>query len=480
MDRYFLTIDLGTTSVKLMVWDRTGKTISREVYPVELAYPKPGWVECDPEAIAWSVQEALGKIDVPLEGIGLATQRETTVIWDGGGTPLYPAIVWQDRRTSPWCEAHQKERGFLYSRTGLILDPYFSLSKLVWLLEHVPKGTVPYFGTLDSFLLWKLTGGQSYLTDYTNASRTMVYNIFSLEWDREIIRMFSLEGVNFPRAVSSFHRFGETKTRRGTVPILAMLGDQQSSFLGQGCLKPGDVKNTYGTGSFLLAHCGDTTPCHSEGLIVTLASQVSDRPVFALEASAFSAGALMEWLKNTGLITHAGETDDLARQARTIDDLVIIPAFCGLGAPHWDPYARGAMLGLTPAVGRAEIVRACLEAVALESAALIEQLCLSVPGITEITVDGGMSQNAFLMQFQADVSGKNIRLFPDPEATSLGVFFLMANRLGYLEQEYLLEKRFSGTLYTPKMSESERRRYLAKWQRGIERVRGWSRHDEKL
>ena len=482
MNAYFLTIDLGTTNVKLLTWNTTGEIIERNQFPVTLTYPLPGGVEFDPNALLSTLKEKLTQLKYRPRGIGITNQRETTIVWDESGKLVYPAIVWQDRRTARWCTENRDKTEFLYRKTGLMLDPYFSLSKLVWILNNVSCKKPVYFGTLDTYVLWKLTGGKSYYTEYTNASRTMMFNIYTLEWDQDIIREFSLQDVIFPAVVPSTYHFGEFPLgAHAYSPVQAVLGDQQASFLGQGCFTPGVMKNTYGTGCFLMANCGRAYPKQSRKLLTTLASFEDDRkPVYALEGCAFSAGVLMEWLQTLGFYQDPHETEKLAREAKKFDDLLLIPAFWGLGVPYWDPYARGALFGLTPNVGKKEIVYAALEAVALESTDIMKSMEQVVPETKEMTVDGGMSRNQYLMQLQADLSGKAIRVFPEVEATSLGVFYLMAASHGLLKRDFIEAKRQKGTVFTPAVAEEERKRHLEKWQRGIERVRGWSSHEKTL
>ncbi len=482
MDKYFLTIDLGTTSVKLLTWNAEGEVIGRDQFPVALSFPFAGAVEFHPDTLLEMLIQRIKHVQHFPEGIGITNQRETTVVWDTDGKPVYPAIVWQDRRTARWCSDNRDKAEYLYRKTGLMLDPYFSLSKLVWILENISHREPVFFGTLDTYVLWKLTGGKSHCTDYTNASRTMMFNIHTLEWDQDIIDEFSLQDVVFPSVVPSHSHFGEIESgKKRYVPVQAVLGDQQASFLGQGCFRIGAIKNTYGTGCFLMANCGRKYPANGEKLLVTLASfEDNPQPVYVLEACAFSAGVVMEWLQSLGFFQDPDETEKLAREAKMTDDVLLVPAFWGLGAPHWDPYARGAIFGLTPNVGKKEIVRAALEAVALESTDLVHAMEQHVSAMEELSVDGGMSRNRYLMQLQSDLSGRIVRVFPEVEATSLGVFYLMASSLGLLKRNFIEAKRKEGTVFTPSMEEEKRREHLEKWRRGIERVKGWSVHDEAL
>jgi glycerol kinase len=469
---------LGTTSVKLIVWDESGRKVYQDSFPVKLNYPEEGWVEFDPEEMYRDLVKKMKSLPCPLAGMGITNQRETTVLWDESGQLFYPAIVWQDRRTANWCVENLERENWLRDKTGLPLDPYFSLSKVVWILNRVGNEKKINFGTLDTYIIWKLTEGQSFVTDHTNASRTLFYNIHSLAWDEEIISEFGLKRVNFPEIRPSFSEFGECQVGDQRIPIYVILGDQQASFLGQGCFQKGDTKNTYGTGCFLMANAGEAYPKRNPGLIVTVASLEEDRPIYALEGSAFSAGVLMDWLVKLGLVTHPSETEQYAREAITTRDLVFIPAFTGLGAPYWDPYARGAILGLTPQIGKNEIIRAALEAVAFESAELISRMEEMLKPVEEIIVDGGMTKNKLLMQMQADISGKVIKVFPEPEATSLGVFYLMGKRLGFLDRSFIENKKKNAVAFQPIISNHERKKLWEKWMRGLERVKGWARSEK--
>ncbi|MEI6156786.1 MAG: FGGY family carbohydrate kinase [Atribacterota bacterium] len=481
MGHFFLTIDVGTTSVKLIVWDEGGQKVYRDSFSVHLNYPREGWVELDPHALFQKMKERMDALEYDFSGVGIANQRETTILWDGEGKAVYPAIVWQDRRTADWCQIHQEKEKWLFEKTGLYLDPYFSLSKIVWILNEIGSYPGPlHFGTLDSYLVWKLTGGQSYITDYTNASRTLVFNLQKLAWDEEIIREFGLQKIFFPLPGPSFQEFGKIFLKNKKVPLYVILGDQQASFLGQGCFQERDTKNTYGTGCFVMMNCGAKRPDVPRGFLVTLATLDQGEPVFVLEGSALSAGVVMEWLVNLGIISYPGEAEQIARQAVSTHHLLMVPSFTGLGAPYWDPFARGALLGISPQIGKNEIVRASLQAVAFESADLLKVMENSFSPIHYISVDGGMSQNSFLMQFQADISEKAIHVFPDSEATSLGVYYLLGKRLGFLDRDFIENMKRAARIYEPAMDSKERNRLWNLWKKGIERVKGWAKNEEKV
>jgi len=478
MGDFFLTVDLGTTSVKLIWWSEKGEKVLEDSFPVELRFPFEGGVEFDPETMVEELVKRINHSPFPLQGMGITNQRETTIVWNEEGKLVYPAIVWQDRRTATWCEAHREKEDWLFQKTGLFLDPYFSLSKLVWILEKVKTSHPLYFGTLDTYVLWVLTAGKVFSTDYTNASRTLIFNLHNLCWDEEIIKEFELEKVLFPQVVPSFHLRGETQITTSSVPVYVVLGDQQASFLGQGCFEKGSTKNTYGTGCFLMTNQGKDWPEDTRRLLITLASLEEDEPIFALEASTFSAGVIIEWLKRIGLIKSPQDIEEMAVHARPLEEFLLVPAFCGLGAPYWDPFARGAILGLTPQVGKEELVRGALEAVAFEVGDLIKIIDEISPGeIKELSVDGGLSQSRYLLQFQADLSGKTIRVFPEKEATSLGVFYLWANRSGLLSREFIEEKKQKALIFEPRGEEKERKKLEKKWQRGIDKVRGWAKNE---
>ncbi len=478
MEKFFLTVDLGTTSVKLIWWNEKGEKIEEDSFPVELHFPFEGGVEFDPKAMVKELVKRINHSPFSLQGMGITNQRETTIVWDEEGQLVYPAIVWQDRRTANWCEAHREKEEWLFQKTGLFLDPYFSLSKLVWILEQVKTSYSLYFGTLDTYVLWVLTAGEVFSTDYTNASRTLMFNLHNLCWDEEIIKEFKLEKVLFPEVMPSFYPRRETKITASPIPIYVVLGDQQASFLGQGCFEKGSTKNTYGTGCFLMTNWGNSWPKDTRRLLITLASLEEDKPVFALEASTFSAGVIIEWLKRIGLIKSPQDIEKLAENAHPLEELILIPAFCGLGAPYWDPFARGAILGLTPQVGKEELVRGVLEAVAFEVGDLMKIIDeISPGGIGEISVDGGLSQSKYLLQFQADLSGKTIRVFPEKEATSLGVFYLWANRSGLLSRKFIEKKRQEALVFAPQEEEKKREKLWKKWQKGIEKVKGWAKNE---
>lgn len=423
MDKYIMALDLGTTSCRCIIFDKNGRICSAAQKEFTQYFPQPGWVEHDAEEI-WATQtglmyEAMSKIDITINeiaGIGITNQRETTVLWDKEtGRPVHKAIVWQCRRTAGYCDELKKlgMAEFFRSKTGLVLDAYFSATKLRWLLDNVigareraEKGKL-LFGTVDSWIIWKLTGGKVHVTDYSNASRTMLFNIHTLKWDEEILRVLKIPQQILPEVKPSSHVYGYTDSKLfgREVPIAGAGGDQQCALFGQTCFERGEVKNTYGTGGFMLMNTG-TAPVNSHnGLVTTIAWGVDDKVEYALEGSIFVAGAAVQWLRDElGLIRDAAESEVLAKSVPDANGCYVVPAFVGLGAPYWDQYARGAIVGLTRGVNRNHIVRATLESIAYQvnDVLMAMQEDSGMP-ITSLRVDGGACDNDFLMQFQADI-----------------------------------------------------------------------------
>ena len=428
MDKYIMALDLGTTSCRCIIFDKNGRICSAAQKEFTQYFPQPGWVEHDAEEI-WATQtglmyEAMSKIDITINeiaGIGITNQRETTVLWDKEtGRPVHKAIVWQCRRTAGYCDELKKlgMAEFFRSKTGLVLDAYFSATKLRWLLdnaagarERAEKGEL-LFGTVDSWIIWKLTGGKVHVTDYSNASRTMLFNIHTLKWDEEILRVLKIPQQILPEVKPSSHVYGYTDSKLfgREVPIAGAGGDQQCALFGQTCFERGEVKNTYGTGGFMLMNTG-TAPVNSHnGLVTTIAWGVDDKVEYALEGSIFVAGAAVQWLRDElGLIRDAAESEVLAKSVPDANGCYVVPAFVGLGAPYWDQYARGAIVGLTRGVNRNHIVRATLESIAYQvnDVLMAMQEDSGMP-ITSLRVDGGACDNDFLMQFQADILNTSV------------------------------------------------------------------------
>ena len=487
MPDLILALDQGTTSTRAIVFHGEG------LHPVATArrdlpqhYPAPGWVEHEPEDIAAHsievLREALalagGKAS-DVAGIGITNQRETTLVWDRQtGHPVHRAIVWQDRRTADACAALQPHAAMVTGRTGLLLDPYFSATKIAWILDNVPgararaeRGELA-FGTVDSFLLWRLTG--EHATDATNACRTMLFDIHRGEWDDDLLTLFAIPRAILPRVLDCAGRFGTTTVLGGPVPILGMAGDQHAATIGQACFEPGMAKSTYGTGCFLLMNTGKSPVASRHRLLTTLAYQLDGVRTYALEGSIFVAGAAVQWLRDgLGVLAHASHSGTMAQQADPQQAVYLVPAFTGLGAPHWDPAARGALFGLTRNTGPAELARAALESVAFQTRDLIGamQADWSAAADTVLRVDGGMAQSDWTMQFLADQLGAPVDRPEITETTALGAAYLAGLAAGLcpaparFADSWRMERRF-----TPGMAESERDRRYAGWQDAVRRT----------
>ncbi|MCC6953442.1 MAG: glycerol kinase GlpK [Deltaproteobacteria bacterium] len=484
-----LAIDQGTTSSRALIVDRGGKPHSLVQIPVSLSHPHVGWVEQDPMEILRGqidvAQRALQQSKCRALAVGITNQRETTIVWDRkSGAPVSPAIVWQDRRTAQLCQS-LRERGhanLIRERTGLVIDPYFSATKLMWILDSDPElrrraqaGEL-CFGTIDSFLVWHLTSGKVHVTDVTNASRTMLFNIHTLEWDSELLALFDIPREMLPTVASSSEVYGEIELEgplRG-IPIAGLCGDQQSALFGQLCLRPGMAKNTYGTGCFLVMTTGSAACASSHGLITTIAWKIGGATTYALEGSVFVAGAAVQWLRDElGVITRAEEVEQLALSVPDSAGVVFVPTFTGFGAPHWDAEARGAIYGLTRGTTRAHIARAALEGVAFQVADVVAAMKQdSGLPLTELRVDGGASANTFLMQFQSDVLGSTLVRPRCLETTAMGAAFLAGlavkfwNGTDELEQLWQEERRF-----TPQASQSNIEQQRAAWKDAVRRTR---------
>ena len=493
---YLLALDQGTSSSRALIFRDDGSVHSMAQQEFAQLYPQPGWVEHDPQAI-WASQlatarEALsrgGLSAADLRGVGITNQRETTLLWDRRtGAPLHNAIVWQDRRTEPLCQT-LREQGFetlVRQRTGLRLDPYFSATKLRWLLDHVPGARAQAqaghlaFGTVDSWLIWQLTGGQSHLTDISNASRTLLLDIHTGRWDDELLALFDIPRALLPEvrpSVSDFGRIQPGLLGDSTELVIGgVAGDQQSALLGQACLRPGDVKNTYGTGCFMLMHTGQTALASANGLITTCAAQArpGSRPDYALEGSVFIGGAVVQWLRD-GLqaIRSSGEVEALAASVPDSGGVVMVPAFAGLGAPHWLPHARGSIQGLTRGSTVAHIARAALESIALQSTELLQAMqsdaqALAGLKVQALRVDGGACANNLLMQFQADLMGLPVLRPQTLETTALGAALLA----GLQQQVFADPGELAGRLaiervFEPRWSRDQAQAKMAAWQEAV-------------
>jgi glycerol kinase len=488
-----LALDQGTSSSRAILFDHGGKAIASAQQPFEQIYPQPGWVEHDPEEI-WQTQLATAKAALSeanaspadIAAIGITNQRETAVIWDREGRPVANAIVWQDRRTAPLCD-ELKSRGLeplFRERTGLLIDPYFSGTKIKWLLDNVSRARERaergelMFGTIDSWLLYRLTG--LHLTDYTNASRTLLYNIFDLRWDDKLLQALDVPAPLLPSVQASSSVFGETEALGGRISVSGVGGDQQAALFGQAAFEPGMAKNTYGTGAFLLMNIGNRRVA-SDKLLTTIAWGLSengaDEITYALEGSIFIAGAAVQWLRDElGIISSAPEVEALAGSVPDSNGVYVVPAFVGLGAPHWDPSARGAVLGLTRGANRAHLARATLEAIAFQARDVIEAVeADSGVKLSELRVDGGAAANGLLLQIQADLLGRDVVRPAVLETTALGAAYLAGLATGFwkdagdVARNWREDKRLS-----PQMPAERREEMYAGWKRAVERIKGWA------
>jgi glycerol kinase len=497
MADFVLALDQGTSSSRAILFDHGGNIVSASQQEYPISYPQPGWVEQSAEDI-WQTQsyvarDALNKIGASaaqVAAIGISNQRETTIVWDRDGTPIAPAIVWQDRRTADTCDALRAaglEPKFR-ERTGLLLDPYFSGTKVKWLLDHVSGARTRaengelMFGTVDTWLLYKLCGVHS--TDYSNASRTLLYNVFDLRWDTELAAALEVPESLLPSVQTSSGVFGETSLLGRATPVAGVAGDQQAALFGQACFAPGMAKNTYGTGAFLLMNTGDKPPRSSAsgGLLTTLAwglrGGARDEVTYALEGSVFVAGAAIQWLRDElGFFANAADSEALATSVPDSAGVYVVPAFVGLGAPHWDPHARGTIVGLTRGAGKAHITRATLEAIAYQVRDVVQAMERdSSVHLSELRVDGGAAANNFLLQTQADILGRDVVRPACLETTALGAAYLAGLATGFwkdrteVTQNWREERRF-----IPQMPAAQREDLYAGWLRAIERAKGWAR-----
>jgi len=492
---YVLAIDQGTTSTRCIVFDSTAAPVATAQREFPQHYPQPGWVEHDPEDI-WRdtvevMRDAVAQAGVEvgaIAGIGITNQRETVVVWERAtGKAIHPAIVWQDRRTAAQSKALEESGAgeTISARTGLVIDPYFSATKVRWILDNVPgardraeRGELA-FGTVDSWLIWHLTSGRRHVTDYTNASRTLLFNIARGEWDDELLKVFGVPASMLPEVAWSSERVGEVTTTLGLggIPISGIAGDQQAALFGQMCWSAGEAKNTYGTGCFLLQHVGTEFLRSKHRLITTLAASASRQLEYALEGSIFIGGAVVQWLRDNLKIIHSsGEVEQLAAGVPGTNGVVFVPAFVGLGAPHWDPHASGLLIGLRRDTQPGHIARAALESIALQVADVLEavQSETSTP-LGALRVDGGAAVNDLMMQFQADVLGVPVVRPRVTETTALGAAYLAGLAEGFWSgPDELRAQRTSDTRFEPGMSGEERSARRARWQRAVERSRHWS------
>ncbi len=492
MAEFVLALDQGTSSSRAFLFDSEARPVAWAQVPFTQHFPQPGWVEHDPEEI-WQSQLAAAREALAHAGarprqvaaIGIANQRETTLLWDRDGHPVANAIVWQDRRTASMCQRLREEglEPLFRQRTGLVLDPYFSGTKLRWLLDQDPsrrqlaaRGELR-FGTVDSWLVYRLTGRHA--TDPSNASRTLMLDIQRLRWDEELLALLGVPAAPLPEVLPSCGYFGETRAEHfgAPIPVLAVLGDQQAALFGQACLQPGMAKNTYGTGSFLLMNAG-RSPAYAPGLITTVAWQLGDEVTYALEGSNFISGAMVQWLRDgLGIIDSSDEVEALARQVPDNGGVYVVPALAGLGSPYWDPSARGLIIGLTRGTNRAHIARAVLEAMAFQTRDVVEAMeaGAGLP-LPELRVDGGAARDDLLLQLQADILGKPVVRPRVVETTALGVALMAGVAAGLWKgSEDIARLWQEEARFAPALTPAERDRLYAGWQRAVERAREWAR-----
>jgi glycerol kinase len=480
-----LAIDQGTTGTTCLVFDREARVAGRAYSEFGQHFPRPGWVEHDAAEI-WEVTRRVAAAAIAaagiegreLDAVGITNQRETVVAWDPAtGEPIHRALVWQDRRTAERCEELRAagQEALVRERTGLTIDPYFSATKIEWLLGNVEGAERAVFGTIDSWLAFKLTG--RHVTDYSNASRTMLFDIRRLAWDPELCELLGVDPARLPEPLPSAHVYGTTGEFGGEVPVAAIAGDQQAALFGQACHRPGMAKNTYGTGSFVLLNTGAQAPRPPDGLLATVAWGLEDEVAYALEASIFVTGAAVQWLRDgLGIIEEAGETEALAASLDGNDGVYFVPALTGLGAPHWDPYARGTIVGLTRGSGRAHLARAALEAIAYETVdAVRAQEAAAGERLQVLKADGGAVANGWLMQFQADVLGTVVVVPEITETTALGAAYLAGIATGCWTREQVGGMWREAARYEPRIGADEREWLLAEWRRALERSRNWAR-----
>lgn len=499
MGKYVMALDQGTTSSRCILFDKQGTMCSVAQKEFTQFYPRPGWVEHDPHEI-WSSQievaiEAMGKIGADakdIEAIGITNQRETTIVWDKRtGNPIYPAIVWQCRRTAAMIEELEKD-GFtevIRRKTGLVPDAYFSGTKIKWILDYVEgareaaeRGDL-LFGTVDTWLIWKLTKGEVHVTDYTNASRTMLFDIYQKQWDDEILEKLQIPKSMLPEVKPSSCIYGYTdeKIIGGRIPISGAAGDQQSALFGQCCFQEGDVKNTYGTGCFLLMHTGNHAVASKQGLLTTIAVNPDGTPGYALEGSVFVAGAAIQWLRDeVRILENAAESEKYCLSVPDTNGVYVVPAFTGLGAPYWDQYARGAILGLTRGAGRAHLIRATVESLAYQVQDLIAAMEKDAGmKLNSLRVDGGASANNFLMQFQADLLNASVVRPSCIETTALGAAYLAGLATGFWKNaDEIKENWHQEREFRPELGEEQGRKLLKGWKRAVQCTFAWAKEEE--
>ena len=493
--KYILALDQGTTSSRAIVFDKRGTVVAVAQKEFPQHFPKPGWVEHNPQDI-WKSQLAVAKRVLrkakitakDVAAIGITNQRETTLVWDRQtGKPVGNAIVWQDRRTAGVCDELRRKKvdRTVQKKTGLILDAYFSATKVQWILDNVAgarkraeAGDLA-FGTMDSWLIWNLTGGKVHVTDPSNASRTMLYNIHTGKWDKQLLGIFDVPASMLPSVETSSGVVAETSALGGTIPVAGIAGDQQAALFGQCCLKPGMVKNTYGTGCFMLMNTGTTPVASKNKLLTTVAWKIGDRTEYALEGSVFVAGAVVQWLRDgLGLIKSSADVEKLAASVASTDGVYLVPAFAGLGAPHWDAYARGTLVGLTRGSNRAHIARAALEGIAYQVTDIVKAMEADAGlRLKQLRVDGGASLNGLLMQFQSDLLRVPVIRPVVEETTALGAAYLAGLAVGFWKNKKDIQTNWQeAARFKAAMKPKEKERLMAGWSRALERSADWELH----
>ena len=498
MPKYMMALDSGTTSNRCILFDRAGRIVSVAQREFTQYFPQPGWVEHDANEIwatllgvAVEAMQMAGAAAADIAAIGITNQRETTIVWDKAtGEPVHHAIVWQCRRTSEYCD-ELRARGLtarFREKTGLVLDAYFSATKLHWLLENVPgvreraaKGEL-LFGTVETWLIWKLTGGRAHVTDYSNASRTMLFNINTLDWDEEILAELNIPRSMLPKPLPTSGLFGATDTSLlgGEIPITGAAGDQQAALFGQTCFQPGEAKNTYGTGCFLLMNTGEKPVFSQNGLVTTIAWGLGEKVTYALEGSIFVAGAAIQWLRDEmKLIANAAESEAVAQEVTDTNGCYVVPAFTGLGAPYWDQYARGAIVGLTRGCNRAHIVRATLDSLTYQTYDVLNAMRAdSGIALASLKVDGGASANNYLMQTQADVIGAPVLRPTCVESTAMGAAYLAGLAVGFWRDQAEIRKIWAvDRTFEPQLDAKSRDARLHGWHRAVQRAFDWAKEE---
>jgi glycerol kinase len=491
MPRYIIALDQGTTSSRAVLFDESGSIAGIAQQEFTQIFPQPGWVEHDANEI-WNTQLGVlqkviadHKVEAPsIKAIGITNQRETTVIWNRKtGQPIHNALVWQDKRTAPICE-ELKSKGwsdYVRENTGLVIDSYFSATKIKWILDHVKdaraiaeKGELA-FGTIDTWLMWKLTNGKVHATDYSNASRTMLFNIQTLQWDEKLLNELAVPKSLLPEVKPSSHHFGDWILNGVNIPIAGVAGDQQAALFGQACFEPGMAKNTYGTGCFMLMNTGTKIQHSKNGLITTIAWGLDGKVEYALEGSVFIAGAAVQWLRDSlHLIDQSKDSEYFAMKALGSNDVYVVPAFAGLGAPYWDMYARGAIFGLTRDTGKDHIIKATLESLAYQTKDILEAMQEdSGVKLASLKVDGGACANNILMQFQSDILGTTVERPEVIESTALGAAYLAGIQVGVWKKNDIVKNRKVQKQFTSSMDDKTRTQLYAGWKKAVERTMGW-------